>query len=73
MIVGTYFGRISIYNVNKNGYDIIKFLPYAHNEMVTCISECSLNTKDEILFVTGCYDGTVSVWDLYEKNPIFSY
>lgn len=41
--------------------------------MVTCISECPLNSKNGILFASGCYDGNISVWDMEERNPIFSY
>lgn len=41
--------------------------------MITTISECPINSKDDVLFASGCYDGTVAIWDVYEKNTIFSF
>lgn len=42
-------------------------------EMVTTISECPLNSTQEVMFASGSYDGNVSVWSLYEKSPVFSF
>jgi hypothetical protein len=31
MVIGTLYGRISVYSITKNGYNIVRTIPHAHN------------------------------------------
>ena len=40
--------------------------------MVTCLSECPLNDEKNVVFASGCYVGTVMIWNLREKTKLYS-
>ena len=65
-------GHLYIYKIENKESELVRFISNAHFEAITCIAECPLGNQEECLFASGSYDGTISIWSLNQKQPIYS-
>lgn len=64
-------GHLFMFKIEDQKAELVRFIINAHFEAITCIAECPLGNESESLFATGSYDGTVAVFSVNRKEPLY--
>lgn len=64
LVCGDWRGNICMYEINLNTHrqTLKRCFMGAHYGYITAIRNCPINSAEEVLFVSGGYDGYVKIW-----------
>lgn len=55
-------GHLYLFDIGEASIDLVRFMCNAHFEAVSSLAECPLSTKEETIFASGSYDGSLAIW-----------